>query len=247
MFKEKFKKNFIQITYAILAALAIRSFLFEPFSIPSGSMYPNLKVGDYLFVSKYSYGFSKHSLPLSLPLIPGRILYEEPKRGDIVVFKTPEDNRTDYIKRLIGLPGDKIKMVSNEILINDKKISTTFVANEKYKFLDVKKIQENLPNNRSYEVYEFEKPFVDLDTNNFSEVKVPEDHFFVLGDNRDNSQDSRYIGFIPKDNLVGRAEIVFISFDTDIGDFFKFWTWFPALRKDRFFESLLPKENLYNE
>ena len=124
MKKDKFKKNLIQITYAILAALAIRSFMFEPFSIPSGSMYPNLKVGDYLFVSKYSYGFSKHSLPLSLPLIPGRIFYEEPKRGDIVVFKTPEDNRTDYIKRLIGLPGDKISMQSNQIFLNGIKIQT---------------------------------------------------------------------------------------------------------------------------
>ena len=138
--KEKLKKNLIQITYAVLAALAIRSFMFEPFSIPSGSMYPNLKVGDYLFVSKYSYGFSRHSLPLSLPFIPGRILYEEPKRGDIVVFKTPEDNRTDYIKRLIGLPGDKIKMLSNEIFVNDEIISTKFVDNEKYKFIDVQKI-----------------------------------------------------------------------------------------------------------
>ena len=245
--KKLIKKNLIQITYAVLAALAIRSFLFEPFSIPSGSMYPNLKVGDYLFVSKYSYGFSKHSLPLSLPLFPGRIFYEEPKRGDIVVFKTPEDNRTDYIKRLIGKPGDKIKMVSNEIFVNDKKISTKFIANEQYKFMDVKKIEERLQNNKSYYIYEFMRPFIDLDTNNFSEVTVPVDHFFVLGDNRDNSQDSRYIGFIPKNNLVGRAEIVFLSFDTEIGSFFKFWTWFPALRKDRFFESLLPKENSPNE
>ena len=241
MIKDKFKKNLIQITYAILAALAIRSFMFEPFSIPSGSMYPNLKVGDYLFVSKYSYGFSRHSLPLSLPLIPGRILYEEPRRGDIVVFKTPEDNRTDYIKRLIGLPGDKIKMVSNDIFINNERISTKFLSNEKYKFIDVKKVEEKLSNNRTYNIYEFKKPFMDLDTNNFSEVKVPEDHFFVLGDNRDNSQDSRYIGFIPKNNLVGRAELVFLSFDTEIGSFFKFWTWLPALRKDRFFVSLLPK------
>ena len=247
MIKDKFKKNLIQITYAILAALAIRSFMFEPFSIPSGSMYPNLKVGDYLFVSKYSYGFSRHSLPLSLPLIPGRILYEEPRRGDIVVFKTPEDNRTDYIKRLIGLPGDKIKMVSNDIFINNERISTKFLSNEKYKFIDVKKVEEKLSNNRTYNIYEFKKPFMDLDTNNFSEVKVPEDHFFVLGDNRDNSQDSRYIGFIPKNNLVGRAELVFLSFDTEIGSFFKFWTWLPALRKDRFFVSLLPKENLDNE
>ncbi len=247
MTKEKIKKNLIQITYAILAALAIRSFMFEPFSIPSGSMYPNLKVGDYLFVSKYSYGFSKHSLPLSLPLIPGRIFYEEPKRGDIVVFKTPEDNRTDYIKRLIGLPGDRIKMVSNEIFVNNKKIITKFIIDEKYKFIDVKKIEENLPNKRSYSIYEFVKPFMDLDTDNFSEVIVPADHFFVLGDNRDNSQDSRYIGFIPKKNLVGRAEIVFLSFDTEIGSFFKFWTWYPALRKDRFFVSLIPKENLSDE
>ena len=247
MKKEKFKKNLIQITYAILAALAIRSFMFEPFSIPSGSMYPNLKVGDYLFVSKYSYGFSKHSLPLSLPLIPGRIFYEEPKRGDIVVFKTPEDNRTDYIKRLIGMPGDKVKMVSNEIFINEKKISTKFIVNEKYKFMDVKKIEEKLPNKRTYNVYEFERPFMDLDTNNFAEKTVPADHFFVLGDNRDNSQDSRYIGFIPKKNLVGRAEIVFLSFDTEIGSFLKFWTWYPALRKDRVFVSLLPKENSSNE
>ena len=111
----KIKKNFWQIFYAILAALVIRSFLYEPFSIPSGSMYPNLKVGDYLFVSKFSYGFSRNSLPFSIPLIPGRIFYKEPKRGDIVVFKTPEDNRTDYIKRLIGLPGDKISMQSNQI------------------------------------------------------------------------------------------------------------------------------------
>ena len=118
---DKIKKNFIQFFYAILAALLIRSFLYEPFSIPSGSMYPNLKVGDYLFVSKFSYGFSRHSLPFSLPLIPNRVFYKEPQRGDVIVFKTPEDNRTDYIKRLIGLPGDKISIESNEIFINGKK------------------------------------------------------------------------------------------------------------------------------
>ena len=242
--KEKLKKNLIQITYAVLAALAIRSFMFEPFSIPSGSMYPNLKVGDYLFVSKYSYGFSRHSLPLSLPFIPGRILYEEPKRGDIVVFKTPEDNRTDYIKRLIGLPGDKIKMLSNEIFVNDEIISTKFVDNEKYKFIDVQKIEEKLPNNRTYNIYEFVKPFMDLDTNNFSEVTVPEDHFFVLGDNRDNSQDSRYIGFIPKKNLVGRAEIVFLSFDTEIGSFFKILDMVPCIKKRQIFCKSFTKRKL---
>ena len=120
--KEKLKKNIVSLFYAVLAALFIRSFFAEPFSIPSGSMYPNLKVGDYLFVSKYSYGFSKHSLPVSVPIIPDRIFYDEPQRGYIVVFKTPEDNRTDYIKRLIGLPGDKIEIVNNVISINGKEI-----------------------------------------------------------------------------------------------------------------------------
>ena len=141
----KIKKNFWQIFYAILAALVIRSFLYEPFSIPSGSMYPNLKVGDYLFVSKFSYGFSRNSLPFSIPLIPGRIFYKEPKRGDIVVFKTPEDNRTDYIKRLIGLPGDKISMQSNQIFINGNKIQSEFINNENYKSFDVQKIKKHYP------------------------------------------------------------------------------------------------------
>ncbi len=117
-----------------------------------------------------------------------------------------------------------------------------FLKNEKYKFLDVQRVEEQLPSNKSYHVYEFEKTFIDMNTNNFSEVEVPDDNFFVVGDNRDNSQDSRYIGFIPKKNLVGRAEIVFLSFDTNIGSFFKFWTWYPALRKDRFFVSLLPND-----
>ncbi len=239
--KNKTKKNIIQIFYAILAALIIRSFLFEPFSIPSGSMYPNLKVGDYLFVSKYSYGFSRHSFPFSIPLIPGRIFYQEPKRGEIVVFKTPEDNRTDYIKRLIGLPGDTIKIEANQIFINNKKILSETIDNEKYKYIEVDRVREVLPNQFYYDVYEFKKNIVNLDTDNLSEIKVPEDSFFVLGDNRDNSQDSRFIGFIPKKNLVGRAELVFISFDTEIGSFFKFWTWFPALRKDRFLVDLVPE------
>ena len=173
----KIKKNFWQIFYAVLAALVIRSFLYEPFSIPSGSMYPNLKVGDYLFVSKFSYGFSRNSLPFSIPLIPGRIFYKEPKRGDIVVFKTPEDNRTDYIKRLIGLPGDKISMQSNQIFINGNKIQSEFINNENYKSFDVEKIKETLPNSKSYSVYEFKKTFSVYNTNNFEEIIVPEDSF----------------------------------------------------------------------
>ena len=240
--KSKIKKNFISLFYAIVAALIIRSFLFEPFSIPSGSMYPNLKVGDYLFVSKYSYGFSRHSLPFSIPIIPNRMFYDEPKRGEIVVFKTPEDNRTDYIKRVIGLPGDTLELKKNLIYLNGEKIITKKISTKQYKAFDVARVKELLPNKYSYDVYEFEKTFSGLNTNDFKKITIPDDKFFVLGDNRDNSQDSRFIGLIPKENLVGRAELVFVSFDTEIGSFFKFWTWFPALRKDRFVVSLLPNK-----
>ena len=172
-------------------------------------MYPNLKVGDYLFVSKYSYGFSKHSLPFSIPLIPDRLFYDEPKRGDIVVFKTPDDNRTDYIKRLIGLPGDRLEIKNNVIFINGNPISSTILAEEKYKYFDVNLVRETLNDGKKYyDVYEFKKSVTFLNTDDFDEVIIPKDQFFVLGDNRDNSQDSRFIGFIPKLNLVGRAEVV---------------------------------------
>ena len=210
----KIKKNFWQIFYAILAALVIRSFLYEPFSIPSGSMYPNLKVGDYLFVSKFSYGFSRNSLPFSIPLIPGRIFYKEPKRGDIVVFKTPEDNRTDYIKRLIGLPGDKISMQSNQIFINGKKIQSEFINKEKYKSFVVQKIKETLPNQKTYSVFEFEKTFSVYNTNNFDEIIVPEDSFFVIGDNRDNSLDSRAWGYFSEQYLIGRADYIWMHWES---------------------------------
>ena len=240
--KKSLKDNVLSIFYAVFAALLIRSFLFEPFSIPSGSMYPNLLVGDYLFVSKYSYGFSKHSLPFSIPLIPKRIFFKEPKRGEIVVFKTPEDNKTDYIKRLIALPGDKIKLVSNTIYLNGKEIKQLNPREEMYKDIEVSKLQETLPNTNTYDIYEFKKNSIFIDTNNFKEFIVPDEHYFVIGDNRDNSQDSRFIGPVPKENLVGRAEIVFLSVDTSIASLFKFWTWYPSLRKGRFFTSLVPKK-----
>ncbi|MAI84714.1 MAG: signal peptidase I [Rickettsiales bacterium] len=241
--KDSVYDNVKTLFLAILAAILIRSFLLEPFSIPSGSMYPNLKVGDYLFVSKSSYGFSRHSFPFSVPVIPKRILYEQPNRGDIVVFKTPEDNKTDYIKRLIGLPGDKIRIENNEIFINDKKIAREKLGNEKYKNLEVEKYKETLPNGKFYYVYEIVEELPYFDTDNFSEIVISENEFFVIGDNRDNSQDSRFIGNIPKENLVGKALVVMLSFDGEKGSWWKFWTWISALRKDRFFFSLLPDEN----
>ena len=240
--KNSIKENLKTLLFAVVAAVIIRSFFFEPFSIPSGSMYPTLKVGDYLFVSKYHYGFSKHSFPFSPPIIKDRIFYNVPERGDVVVFKTPEDNSTDYIKRLIGLPGDRVKILDDVIHINDTPIKRVKVNSEMYKFFDVERFNEKLSNGKNYMIYEMAEKISYLDTNNFKEIIVPDDHFFVLGDNRDNSQDSRFIGTIPKKNLVGKAIVVFLSFDTDIGSWWKFWTWYPALRKDRILFSLLPDE-----
>ena len=242
--KNSFLSNLKSISFAIFIALIIRSFIAEPFNIPSGSMKPNLLVGDFIFVSKWSYGYSKHSLPFSLPLIPNKILSKIPDRGDIVVFKTPEDNRTDYIKRVIGLPGDKIKIINGNINLNGKNI-----ARKKMKdFFDNDK-NTSLKRIRKYKEFHDTKSFdiIDIMDNGIADntqlFEVPDGYFFVMGDNRDNSQDSRFIGLIPKNNLVGRAEVVCVSFDTEIGSFLKIWTWFPALRKDRLFISLRPKSN----
>ena len=215
--KNSFFGNLKSIFIAIFIALLIRSFIFEPFNIPSGSMKPNLLVGDFIFVSKYSYGFSKHSLPFSIPLIPGKIFSNTPERGDVVVFKTPENNRTDYIKRVIGLPGDKIEIKNGIIFINGSEI----LRKKLNDFIDT----DNDTNNkrvRMYNEYFFNKEINILDitdngiADNTQLFNVPENHFFVMGDNRDNSQDSRYIksvGFIPFDNLVGRAELIFFSWN----------------------------------
>ena len=238
----KIKKNFWQIFYAILAALIIRSFLFEPFSIPSGSMYPNLKVGDYLFVSKFSYGFSRNSLPFSIPLIPGRIFYKEPKRGDIVVFKTPEDNRTDYIKRLIGLPGDTIQFIDGNLYLNNNLIFKTIISKDDTLYcgnsnIKVKTFKEKLANGKSY-MASYRKDYTFQNSDKFL---VPDKHYFFLGDNRDCSKDSRFlseVGYVHEDNLVGKAQVMFFSSDSSIGSIFKFWQWNEILRFDRFFKKI---------
>ncbi len=238
--ERKFFHNFKSIFLAIFIALLIRSFLFEPFNIPSGSMKPNLLVGDFIFVSKYSYGYSKHSLPFSIPIIPNKIFSEEPKRGDVVVFKTPENNRTDYIKRVIGLPGDKIRVLDGQIIINNNKIlrqkMDDFIDNDKD--VNVKRV-------RKYKEYFFEKEIEVLDlvdsgmVDNTIEYKVPNNHFFVMGDNRDNSQDSRFIntvGFIPFENLVGKAQFIFFSLENS--RFFEIWKWPNSIRYERVFKRI---------
>ncbi len=224
------------IIYAVVIALFIRTVFAEPFSIPSGSMIPTLLVGDYLFVSKASYGYSKHSLPLSMPLIKGRIFYTEPKRGDVIVFKLPSDNRTDYIKRLIGLPGDRIQMKAGRLYINGEMVERTFV--ERFVQRDstgaavrYDKYTETLPNGVRHTILEMSD---DMPYDNTSEFVVPEDHFFMMGDNRDNSMDSRVlkIGFVPKVNLIGKAKFLFYSND-GTARWWEFWKWPMSVRWSR--------------
>ena len=240
-------KNFIldnlkTLFYALVIAIVIRSLLLQPFYIPSSSMEPNLLVGDRLFVTKYSYGYSKHSFPFSPNIFNGRLFFSIPKRGDVVVFKTPADNRTDYIKRLIGLPGDEIQFIEGDLYINNIQIFKTsiksdeevFCGNEKIK---VKFFSEKLPNGKKYEsVYRTDYSFQNSD-----KFLVPENYYFFLGDNRDCSKDSRFlseVGYVHKDNLVGKAQFLFFSSDRRKGSILKFWDWNNIIRFNRFFKKI---------
>ena len=194
-----FNKNFLienikTLFYALVIAIVIRSLIIQPFYIPSSSMEPNLLVGDRLFVTKYSYGYSKHSFPFSPPIFKGRFLFSEPNRGDVIVFKTPADNRTDYIKRLIGLPGDKIQFIDSNLYINNSEVlKSRLSSNDKIfcgkRKIDVFTFEEVLPNKKKYiSVYLKDFPF-----QNSNIFNVPKDHYFFLGDNRDCSKDSRFL------------------------------------------------------
>mgnify|MGYP006273482313 FL=1 len=225
--------------YAILIALVVRTLFFEPFNIPSGSMKPTLLVGDYLFTSKYAYGYSRHSLPFSPPLFGGRVLEDLPERGDVVVFKLPSDGRTDYIKRVIGLPGDTVQMRDGQLYLNGEPVPKERVGT----FVDtgeagreLARYVETLPNGRSYEVLDM-TPNGPYDTTRVFEV--PEDHLFVMGDNRDNSMDSRtrFVGFVPLENLVGRAEIIFFSTDGSAA-LWELWRWPFAVRYGRLLDGI---------
>ncbi len=237
MKKNSFLSNLKSVSIAVFIALLIRSFIAEPFSIPSGSMKPNLLVGDFIFVSKWSYGYSKHSLPFSIPIIPKKIFSKLPKRGEIVVFKTPEDNRTDYIKRVIGLPGDKIKITNGKINLNGN-----IVFSEKMNDFIDNDNNTSLKRVRKYKEYHDQINFEILDimdngiADNTKLFEVPEGFFFVMGDNRDNSQDSRFktVGFIPFDNLVGKARFIFFSLENS--RFLEIWKWPKAIRGNRIFK-----------
>ena len=238
--ENSFFSNLKSIGLAVFIALLIRSFVAEPFNIPSGSMKPNLLVGDFIFVTKWSYGYSKHSLPFSIPLIPKKIFSNIPNRGDIVVFKTPENNRTDYIKRVIGLPGDKIRVTNGEIYLNENKILrkklNDFIDNDKNAF--IKRIRKYLEyhDDLTFEVLDIMDDGIADNTKLFL---VPEGHFFVMGDNRDNSQDSRFktVGFIPIENLVGKARFIFFSLENS--RFLEIWKWPKSIRGNRIFKKII--------
>jgi len=240
--KKKIIENIKTIIYALIIALIIRSFLFQPFYIPSSSMEPNLLVGDRLFVSKYSYGYSRHSLPFSPNLTNKRYLSKNPERGDVVVFKTPADNRTDYIKRLIGLPGDTLQIIDGDLYLNNQKIQRnkieiTININCGIKILNVNAFEEILPNGKKY-IAVYNKEGTMQNTDKFI---VPNEHYFFMGDNRDCSKDSRYlssVGYVTFNNLVGKARLIFFSNDKKKGNFFKFWKWHESIRIARFFNKI---------
>ena len=240
--KKKIIDNLKTIFYALLIALIIRSLFFQPFYIPSSSMEPNLLVGDRLFVSKYSYGYSKHSFPFSPNVYSKRFLSKKPIRGDIIVFKTPADNRTDYIKRLIGLPGDSIQIIDKNLYINDKKVERKIIKSSKKIYcgnevLMVDVYEETLPSGEKYiAAYSTEGTMV-----NTNKYEVPKNHYFFMGDNRDCSKDSRFlssVGYVNFNNLVGKAQVIFFSNDKNKGNFFKIWKWNKSIRFNRFFTKI---------
>ena len=240
--KNKIIENLKTLFYALIIALIIRSFLFQPFYIPSSSMEPNLLIGDRLFVSKYSYGYSRHSLPFSPKIYNKRIFAKRPKVGDIIVFKTPADNRTDYIKRLIGLPGDAIQIINGDLYLNDLKITKRKIEDSLNikcgeEILNANFYEEILPNGTKY-VAVYRKDGTMLNTDRFV---VPENHYFFMGDNRDCSKDSRFlssVGYVNFNNLVGKGQIIFFSNSIEEGSFLKFWKWNKSVRFDRIFTSI---------
>jgi signal peptidase I len=230
------------VIYAVLIALAVRTVAYEPFNIPSGSMVPTLLVGDYLFVSKFSYGYSRFSLPFGLPIFSGRIFFHPPNRGDVVVFKLPTDNSTDYIKRVIGLPGDHIQMKGGNLYINDQLMPRKRIQDYLYQegngtVIPLAQYIETLPNGVQHRII---KMGDNGPLDNTQEYVVPPGDYFMMGDNRDNSQDSRVlsaVGYVPAENLVGRAQFIFFSTDGS-ARLWEIWKWPFAVRYGRLFHGV---------
>ena len=239
--KKVISENLKTLAYALVIAVFIRSIFIQPFYIPSSSMEPNLLVGDRLFVTKYSYGYSKHSFPFSPPIFKDRILSKRPEIGDVVVFKTPADNRTDYIKRLIGMPGDTIQFIDGLLYINELEIFKDIKSDKDIIFcgdktIDVNTFEEKLSDKTFKTVYGKYYTF-----QNSQKFIVPDKHYFFLGDNRDCSKDSRFlssVGYVHENNLVGKAQFIFFSSDTRKGSIFEIWRWHELIRIDRFFKKI---------
>ena len=240
---KKILENLKTLFYALVIAIVIRSIFFQPFYIPSSSMEPNLLIGDRLFVSKFTYGYSRHSFPFSPKVFNNRLLSNGPVQGDIVVFKTPSDNRTDFIKRLIGMPGDVIQIIDQKLYINNEivkrnkikdPLNTINCGNDTF---EADFYEEILPNGRKYiAVYRKNGSMTNTD-----KYTVPENHYFFMGDNRDCSSDSRFlsrVGYVNFDNFVGKAKVIFFSNDTKRGNFFEFWKWNKSIRTERIFKKI---------
>lgn len=230
------------IIYAILIAVFIRTFFYEPFSIPSASMVPTLLVGDYLFVSKFSYGYSRYSLPFGLPLLSGRVFFREPHRGDVAVFKLPRDPSVDFIKRIIGLPGDKIQMKDGILNVNGQPVKRDRLApyfyEENGRASTYIQYIETLPNGYRHDIIEIGD---DQELDNTGVFAVPPGTYFMMGDNRDNSADSRApesgVGFVPAENIVGRAEFIFFS-TNGYAHWWELWKWPFTVRYGRLFSGI---------
>jgi len=246
----KFKKSIISnlkaLFWALIIAGFIRSFIVEPFKIPSGSMKPNLLVGDFLFVSKWDYGYSRYSFPFGLPFFDGKLLEKSPKRGDIIVFKLPTKESINYVKRLVAMPGETIKISEGMIYVKKKGANVFSMYSQKLMEpffddqynADIMRLQEN-NTNRNYEVLNLSS---NSTLDNTNEFLVPNDHYFFMGDNRDNSSDSRdtrnTVGFVPKENIIGKVRFIFLSIDTQF-KLIKIHSIFNHLRYERFFKKII--------
>ena len=233
------------VLYALVIALVLRIIFFQPFTIPSASMEPNLYEGDYIIVSKFSYGYSRHSIPFSPKIFAGRVVEQRPKRGDIVVFKLPSDGRTDYVKRLIGMPGDRIQVREGLLYVNDELVERQELSPAKTELpggevREVARFQERLDTGKTFATQDF-GPDNPLD--NTEVFVVPAGNYFMMGDNRDDSSDSRVrpvdggVGYVPAENLVGKAQIILLSWKKQ-ASIFKPWTWIIDARPSRFFKVL---------
>ena len=264
--EEGLKEIVLTVFWAVVIAMGFRTVAYEPFNIPSESMLPTLMIGDYLTVSKWSYGYSKHSMPMSLPLFEGRILESDVERGDVVVFKLPRDGKSDFIKRLIGLPGDKIQMRGGVLYINGEAVKRERVPDfafketpynsckrfPQYRFMGsdgvadcrYPQFKETLPSGKSYMTLDLMPNGMGDNTRVYT---VPQGHYFGMGDNRDNSMDSRRpsyegVGFIPAENLIGRAESIMLSVNGKARQW-ELWNWWDGIRGSRTFTSLRPEGN----